>query len=107
MSDIFKALADPTRRKILDSLNETNGQTTGKLCEHFDMSRQAVIKHLAILEFAGLVVTIQRGRETLHYINPIPISELYERWIGKYERHHVQALNTLKKALEEHSNKKA
>jgi DNA-binding transcriptional ArsR family regulator len=107
MDKVFKALADPTRREILDQLRESNGQTLGVLCERFAMTRQAVMKHLALLEAAGLVVTVRRGREKLHYLNPAPINDIYERWIGKYERHHVQALGTLKRALEEHENMKS
>ena len=97
----FKALADPSRRRLLDLLHENNGQTLSELCRHLDMTRQAVTKHLAILEAANLVATIWRGREKLHYLNPVPISEIYERWIGKYERHRVRALHDLKRALEE------
>ncbi len=98
---VFKALADPTRRALLDRLDESNGQTLGELCENFAITRQAVMKHLAVLEAANLVVAIRRGREKLHYLNPVPINEIHERWIGKYERHHVEALSTLKRSLEE------
>src|SRR5215472_17411977 len=98
---VFKALADPSRRKLLDQLHENNGQTLTELCEHLDMTRQAVTKHLALLEAANLVATVWRGREKLHYLNPVPISEIYERWIGKYERHRLQALSDLKKGLED------
>ncbi len=101
MDKVFKALADPNRRHLLDRLHANNGQTLGELCEHLDMTRQAVTKHLAVLEAANLVVTVWRGREKLHYLNPVPINEIYERWIGKYERHRVRALHDLKKALEE------
>ena len=101
---VFKALADRSRRQLLDRLHANNGQTLGQLCEDLDMTRQAVTKHLAILEAASLVATIWRGREKLHYLNPVPISEIYERWIGKYERHRVRALYELKKALEEGPN---
>ena len=100
MADVFRALADPTRRQLLDRLHAENGQTLSELCEPERMSRQAVMKHLAILEDANLVVTMRRGREKLHYLNPAPIAELYERWIGKYEQSHVQALAQLKAALE-------
>jgi uncharacterized protein YndB with AHSA1/START domain/DNA-binding transcriptional ArsR family regulator len=106
MDKTFKALADPTRRKILDCLNERNGQTLGEICEHFTITRQAVLKHLSLLKTAGLVVMVRKGRESLHYLNPMPISEIYERWIGKYDKGHVQALNTLKKALEDQQNQK-
>jgi DNA-binding transcriptional ArsR family regulator len=101
MDKVFKALADPTRRQLLDRLHADNGQTLGQLCIRLDMTRQAVTKHLAVLEQANLVVTIWRGREKLHYLNPVPINEIYERWIGKYERHRVRMLHDLKKALEE------
>ena len=100
MDDVFKALADPSRRKLLDELFKSNGQTLGKLCEHLDMTRQAVTKHLVILEEANLVATVWRGREKLHYLNPMPLHEIYERWIGKYERHRLQALSELKRGLE-------
>lgn len=101
MDKVFKALADSTRRKLLDRLNADNGQSLGELCVHLDMTRQAVTKHLALLEEANLVVTVWRGREKLHYLNSVPIHEIYERWIGQYERHTVRALHDLKKALEE------
>jgi DNA-binding transcriptional ArsR family regulator len=98
---VFKALADASRRHLLDRLYANNGQTLSELCEDLDMTRQAVTKHLAVLEGANLVVTVRRGREKLHYLNPVPISEIHERWIGKYERHRLRALNVLKKVLEE------
>lgn len=101
MDEVFKALADPSRRNLLDRLFARNGQTLGELCEGLDMTRQAVTKHLKLLEEANLVATVWRGREKLHYLNPVPIQEIHERWIGKYERHHLQALSDLKKALEE------
>jgi len=101
---VFKALADPSRRKLLDRLHANNGQTLGELCRDLDMTRQAVTKHLVLLQAANLVATIWRGREKLHYLNPVPIGEIYERWIGKYERRRVRALSELKKALEEGSN---
>jgi len=97
---VFKALADPSRRQLLDQLREKNGQTLSELCEHLDMTRQAVTKHLALLEKANLVATVWRGREKLHYLNPMPIHEIYERWIGKYERQRLRALHDLKKGLE-------
>ncbi len=97
----FKALSDPSRRKLLDALYANNGQTLFELCEHLDMSRQAVSKHLTLLEEANLVVTQWRGREKLHYLNPVPIFEIYERWIGKYEKHRLEAIAALKRALEE------
>ena len=101
MDAVFKALADESRRKLLDQLHKNNGQTLGELCEHLDMTRQAVTKHLLLLEAANLVVVVWRGREKLHYLNPVPIHEIAERWIGKYERHRLQALSDLKKGLEE------
>ncbi len=105
MDKAFKALAAPSRRQLLDRLHANNGQTLGELCEHLDMTRQAVTKHLAVLETANLVVTVRRGRERLHYINPMPINEIYERWIGKYERHRLRALSELKRGLEENKDK--
>jgi DNA-binding transcriptional ArsR family regulator len=104
---VFKALADASRRKLLDVLHKNSGQTLGELCEHLDMTRQAVTKHLALLETANLVATLWRGREKLHYLNPVPLHEISERWIGKYERHRLQALSDLKKGLEENKNKKS
>ncbi len=98
---VFKALADPARRVLLDQLHADNGQTLGSLCEHLDMSRQAVTKHLNVLESANLVVTIWRGREKSHYLNPVPIHEIAERWINKYERGRLRMLSELKKKLEE------
>lgn len=106
MDAVFKALADASRRKLLDQLHRSNGQTLGELCEHLDMTRQAVAKHLGLLEKASLVATVWRGREKLHYLNPVPLHELYERWIGKYEHHRLQALSDLKKGLEQNKNKK-
>lgn len=100
MDAVFKALADPTRRRLLDSLYARNGQTLNALCEKLDMTRQAVSKHLAILEEANVVVTLRRGREKEHYLNPAPIAEITDRWIGKFERGRVQALADLKKRLE-------
>jgi DNA-binding transcriptional ArsR family regulator len=101
MDAVFKALADENRRKLLDKLRDNNGQTLTQLCRHFDMTRQAVAKHLSLLEAAQLVATIWRGREKLHYLNSVPLHEIYERWIGTYERHRLQALSDLKKGLEE------
>lgn len=97
---VFKALADASRRNLLDTLRETSGMTLNELCEAFDMSRQAVTKHLVILEDANLVVTRRQGREKLHYLNPVPIGEIYARWIGKFEEDRIRALNILKQALE-------
>jgi DNA-binding transcriptional ArsR family regulator len=98
---VFKALADPSRRSLLDRLHERNGQTLGELCTGLDMSRQAVTKHLAILEEANLVAALRRGREKLHYLNPVPIHDISQRWIAKYERDRLDALAELKKKLEE------
>lgn len=100
MDVVFKALADASRRKLLDELHKSNGQTLSELCEHLDMTRQAVTKHLRLLEKANLVTIVWHGREKLHYLNSMPLHELYERWIGKYERHRLQALSDLKKNLE-------
>ena len=85
--DVFRALADASRRSLLDRLHSRNGQTLNELCEGLDMTRQAVTKHLAILEEANLVTTFKHGREKLHYLNPVPIHDIAERWIGKFERH--------------------
>lgn len=98
--DPFKALADPSRRLLLDRLNARNGQSLRELCEGLDMARQSVTKHLAILEAANLVTTIRRGREKLHYLNAAPINEIAERWINHFDRERVQALTDLKRALE-------
>lgn len=103
MDKVFRALADPTRRSLLDRLRAENGQTLGDLCERLAMTRQAVTKHLALLEEANLVATVRRGREKLHYLNPVPIHEIAERWIGKFERGRLQALSEMKKALEQAS----
>jgi DNA-binding transcriptional ArsR family regulator len=100
MDLVFKALADPTRRKMLDRLHADNGQTVGQLCADLGMSRQGATKHLGLLEEANLVVTVWRGREKLHYLNPEPIGAIADRWIGKYERSRVQAVSALKRALE-------
>jgi DNA-binding transcriptional ArsR family regulator len=96
----FKALADKSRRQLLDRLHNRNGQSLGELCEGLAMSRQAVTKHLGILEAANLVVTQWRGREKLHFINPVPIFDIADRWIGKFERGRLRALSDLKKQLE-------
>ena len=101
MDEVFRALADASRRELLDRLRAENGQTLGDLCARLDMTRQAVSKHLGILEEANLVATVKRGREKLHYLNPVPIHEIGERWIGKFERGRLQALSDMKKALEE------
>ena len=100
MDAVFKALADPVRRGLLDSLHARNGQTLRELCEGHDMTRQAVTKHLVLLQAANLVVTRRQGREKLHFLNPVPIHEISDRWIGKYERTRLRALADLKKNLE-------
>ncbi len=97
---MFKALADPTRRRLLDSLRRENGQTLSALCRNLAMSRQAVTQHLGRLEDANLVATIRRGRRKLHYLNPVPIHDIYERWIRKYERGRLHALRDLKDRAE-------
>jgi DNA-binding transcriptional ArsR family regulator len=104
LDPVFKALADRTRRRLLDRLFADNGQTLGELCAQLEMSRQAVTKHLVVLEAANLVVTVWRGREKLHYLNPEPIEVIADRWIGKYERRRLRALRDLKQALEEKDN---
>lgn len=101
MDEIFRALADPSRRRLLDSLNVRNGQTLRELCAELDMARQSVSKHLAVLEAANLVTTLWRGREKLHYLNAEPINAIAERWISRYDRDRVRALADLKTALEE------
>ena len=101
MDAVFRALADPSRRELLDRLHARSGQTLGDLCEGLGMTRQAVTKHLAILEEANLVATLRRGREKLHFLNPVPIQEIATRWIGKYQQAHLQALAALKSSLEE------
>lgn len=105
MDAVFKALADASRRELLDRLRADNGQTLNELCARLaksgaHMTRQAVSKHVGILEAANLVATVKRGREKLHYLNPVPIHEIGERWIEKFERHRLQALSDVKKALE-------
>ncbi len=100
MDRVFKALSDPSRRHLLDLLYARNGQSLGALCDHLDMSRQAVTQHLAVLEAANLVSTIWQGREKLHYLNPVPLHEISERWIGKFERSRLRMLRDLKRRLE-------
>jgi DNA-binding transcriptional ArsR family regulator len=104
MDAVFKALADPVRRQLLDNLHIKNGQTLGQLCAGQEMTRQAVTKHLAILEAANLVATEKQGREKHHYLNPVPIHEIAERWINKYERARLRALHDLKRRLESPTN---
>ena len=100
MDKVFKALADPSRRELLDRLRAENGQTLGQLCANLDMTRQAVTKHLAVLEEANLVAVLWRGREKLHYLNPVPIHDIAQRWIGKFERGRLRTLADLKEKLE-------
>ena len=101
MDEAFRALADPSRRLLLDSLNERNGQTLRELCSRLEMARQSVSKHLGVLEAANLVTTVRRGREKHHYLNAAPINEIAERWITRYEQARVRALADLKRALED------
>ena len=98
--EVFKALADPTRRRLLDQLHQDNGQTLGSLCAHMDMTRQAVTQHLQLLEHANLVVVVWQGREKLHYLNPVPLHEIHARWIAKFEHSRLDALQALKNKLE-------
>jgi DNA-binding transcriptional ArsR family regulator len=97
---LFKALADPSRRKLLDLLHAHDGRTLSELCEHLDMTRQGVTQHLDLLEAANLVATERRGREKLHFLNPVPLQEIYERWIAKFEKPRLKALSDLKRRLE-------
>ncbi|MCI0362234.1 MAG: helix-turn-helix domain-containing protein [Phycisphaerales bacterium] len=101
---VFKALADPGRRLLLDRLHAENGQTLGQLCQRMNMTRQAVTKHLKQLEEANLVATIWRGREKLHYLNPVPIHQIAERWIDKFERGRLRVIADLKRKLEGESD---
>ena len=97
---LFKALADRGRRKILDRLHARDGQTLSELCQHMDMTRQGVTQHLAVLESANLVAVVWSGREKLHFLNPTPLQEIYDRWIGKFDRPRLEALRDLKRRLE-------
>ena len=97
---LFKALADPSRRKLLDVLHAHDGQTLSELVQHLDMTRQAVTQHLDVLEAANLVATVRRGREKLHFLNPVPLQEIYDRWIAKFEKPRLKALTHLKRRLE-------
>ncbi|RXZ38432.1 transcriptional regulator [Oxalobacteraceae bacterium CAVE-383] len=97
---LFKALADPNRRKLLDLLHAHDGRTLNALCEHMDMTRQGVTQHLDLLEAANLVVTMRQGRDKLHFLNPVPLQEIYERWIAKFEKPRLKALDDLKRRLE-------
>ena len=104
LDKVFKALADATRRRLLDQLHQDNGQTLSALCEQMDMTRQAVTQHLQQLEEASLVAVVWHGREKLHYLNPVPLFEIQERWIGKFERDRLGVLHELKKQLEGNEN---
>ena len=97
---LFKALADPSRRKLLDLLHVHDGRTLNELSEHLDMTRQGVTQHLDVLEAANLIATARRGREKLHFLNPVPLQEIYERWIAKFEKPRLKALSDLKQHLE-------
>ncbi len=99
---LFKAIADPSRRKLLDVLHEHDGRTLAELCEHLAMARQSVTQHLGLLEAANLVTTQRRGREKLHFLNPVPLQDIYERWIRKFEEPRLRALHQLKRRLESH-----
>jgi uncharacterized protein YndB with AHSA1/START domain/DNA-binding transcriptional ArsR family regulator len=101
VDEVFKALADPHRRELLDRLNQRNGQTLQELCADMQMARQSVTKHLTVLEAAGLVTTVRQGREKLHYLNAAPINDIADRWIGRYHRQRANALADLKSALED------
>lgn len=97
---LFRALADPNRRKLLDLLHNHDGRTLNELCEYLDMTRQGVTQHLDVLEAANLVATMRHGREKLHFLNPVPLQEIYERWIAKFEKPRLKALAKLKQRLE-------
>jgi DNA-binding transcriptional ArsR family regulator len=97
---LFKALADPSRRRLLDILNTNEAQTLSELCQHLDMTRQAVTQHLSVLETAHLVTIKWRGREKLHFLNPVPLQQIYDRWISKFEKPRLKALRDLKRRLE-------
>ncbi len=97
---LFKALADPSRRKLLDVLHAHDGSTLNELCQHLDMTRQGVTQHLDLLEAANLIATVKSGREKLHFLNPVPLQEIYERWIAKFEKPRLKALQNLKRKLE-------
>jgi DNA-binding transcriptional ArsR family regulator len=106
VDEVFKALADSSRRRLLDELHDSNGQTLGALCRHLDMSRQAVTKHLRLLQSAGLVVVLWQGREKLHYLNPVPLNQIVARWIDKHQRRIPLALNELERGLEKSESRR-
>lgn len=97
---LFKALADPSRRTVLDLLRAHDGRTLNELCDHLDMTRQGVTQHLRVLEAAHLIATVRRGREKLHFLNPVPLQDIYDRWIAKFETPRLKALADLKRRLE-------
>ena len=97
---LFRALADPSRRKLLDVLHAHDGRTLNELCRHLEMTRQGVTQHLGLLEAANLLATVRRGREKLHFLNPVPLQQIYERWIAKFEKPRLKALSDLKRRLE-------
>ncbi len=97
---LFKALADASRRKLLDLLHAHDGRTLNELCAHLDMTRQGVTQHLDVLQEANLIATVRRGREKLHFLNPVPLQQLYDRWIAKFEKPRLKALSDLKHRLE-------
>jgi DNA-binding transcriptional ArsR family regulator len=97
---LFKALADPSRRRLLDVLRASDGRTLNELCDYLDMTRQGVTQHLDVLEAANLVATVRRGREKLHFLNPVPLQDIYERWIAKFEKPRLRALSKLRQKLE-------
>jgi len=97
---LFRALADPSRRRLLDVLHANDGRTLNELCDYLDMTRQGVTQHLAVLESANLVATVRSGREKLHFLNPVPLQRIYERWIAKFEKPRLKALAHLKRKLE-------
>src|ERR671937_1053323 len=101
LNDVFKALADPTRRRLLDRLREDNGQTLGELCAGLGMARQSATQHLGVLEAANLVTTVRQGRQKLHYLNPVPLNEIQERWIERFKRPRLRALSAVKRRAEE------
>jgi uncharacterized protein YndB with AHSA1/START domain/DNA-binding transcriptional ArsR family regulator len=101
LDPVFKALGDPTRRQLLDRLHEHNGQTLGELCARVPMARQSVTQHLGVLEAANLVTTVRRGRQKLHYLNPVPLHEIQERWIDKYETPRLRTLRAVRHRAEE------
>jgi uncharacterized protein YndB with AHSA1/START domain/DNA-binding transcriptional ArsR family regulator len=105
VDDVFRALADPTRRRLLDSLRQENGQTLGRLCASLDMTRQSVTQHLVVLEQANLISTVRRGREKWHYLNPVPIHDLRQRWIAPFEEPRMRFLDTVRRQAEEPSMK--